>query len=255
LYAGLFIRKRAQNGIKPPMVAAAPWEEVDSDVFQRCNCAANNGYSAPARRVALPNQLTRKFPPALEFQHSSPTTSVSENKTAAMTQSTAPTDQDVTNAASAEPDNALEQALARIATLEDEFLRFRAEAENQRRRVMKDAESARKFAAEKLLQELLPVADTLMRGLEVAKGEKATVENLIEGKEATMRMLAKALENNGVKEINPVGEAFNPEWHQAMSVQPAADGVAPNSVVAVFQRGYMLNERLLRPALVVVSQA
>ena len=149
----------------------------------------------------------------------------------------------------------LAEAQARIATLEDEFLRFRAESENQRRRIMKDGENARKFAAEKLLQELLPVADTLMRGLEVAKGDKATVENLIEGKEATLRMLSKALENNGVKEINPVGEVFNPELHQAMSVQPGGEGVAPNTVVAVFQRGYLLNERLLRPALVVVSQA
>lgn len=149
----------------------------------------------------------------------------------------------------------LAEAQARIATLEDEFLRFRAESENQRRRIMKDGENARKFAAEKLLQELLPVADTLMRGLEVAKGEKATVENLIEGKEATLRMLAKALENNGVKEINPIGEVFNPELHQAMTVQPGAEGVAPNTVVAVFQRGYLLNERLLRPALVVVSQS
>lgn len=149
----------------------------------------------------------------------------------------------------------LAEAQARIATLEDEFLRFRAESENQRRRIMKDGENARKFATEKLLQELLPVADTLMRGIEVARGEKATVESLIEGKEATLRMLGKALENNGVKEINPMGEVFNPDLHQAMTVQPAGEGVAPNTVVAVFQRGYLLNERLLRPALVVVSQS
>lgn len=149
----------------------------------------------------------------------------------------------------------LAEAQARIATLEDEFLRFRAESENQRRRIMKDGENARKFATEKLLQELLPVADTLMRGIEVARGEKATVETLIEGKEATLRMLGKALENNGVKEINPVGEVFNPDLHQAMTVQPGGEGVAPNTVIAVFQRGYLLNERLLRPALVVVSQS
>jgi molecular chaperone GrpE len=151
--------------------------------------------------------------------------------------------------------DALTVAHARISALEDEFLRFRAEADNQRRRIMKDAENARKFAAEKLLQELLPVADTLMRGIEVAKGDKATIENLVEGKEATLRMLSKALENNGVKEINPVGEVFNPEWHQAMSTQPLSEGVVANTVVAVFQRGYLLNERLLRPALVVVAQA
>ncbi len=149
----------------------------------------------------------------------------------------------------------LAEAQARIATLEDEFLRFRAESENQRRRIMKDGENARKFATEKLLQELLPVADTLLRGIEVARGEKATVETLIEGKEATLRMLGKALENNGVKEINPVGEVFNPDLHQAMTVQPGGEGVAPNTVIAVFQRGYLLNERLLRPALVVVSQS
>ncbi len=149
----------------------------------------------------------------------------------------------------------LAEAQARIASLEDEFLRFRAESENQRRRIMKDGENARKFATEKLLQELLPVADTLLRGIEVARGEKATVESLIEGKEATLRMLGKALENNGVKEINPMGEVFNPDLHQAMTVQPAGEGVAPNTVVAVFQRGYLLNERLLRPALVVVSQS
>jgi molecular chaperone GrpE len=157
------------------------------------------------------------------------------------------------------PTEDLEAALAlaqtRFSALEDEFLRFRAESENQRRRVMKDAENARKFAAEKLLLELLPVADTLMRGIEVSKSDKATLENLIEGKQATLRMLAKALENNGVKELNPLHETFNPELHQAMSIQPPADGVAANTVVAVFQRGYLLNERLLRPALVVVSQA
>jgi molecular chaperone GrpE len=151
--------------------------------------------------------------------------------------------------------DALAQAQAKLAALEEEFLRFRAEAENQRRRTLKDAENARKFATEKLLVELLPVADTLMRGIEVAKDEKATIENLIEGKEATLRMLAKALENNGVKEIYPEGETFNPELHQAMSTAPATDQTPANTVVKVFQRGYLLNERLLRPALVVVAQA
>jgi molecular chaperone GrpE len=156
---------------------------------------------------------------------------------------------------SAALDDELLQTQAKLAALEEEFLRFRAESENQRRRTLKDAENARKFAAEKLLVELLPVADTLMRGLEVAKDEKATVENLIEGKEATLRMLAKALENNGVKEINPEGEVFNPELHQAMSTAPVSDQTPANTIVKVFQRGYLLNERLLRPALVVVAQA
>lgn len=149
----------------------------------------------------------------------------------------------------------LEQTRAKLSALEDEFLRFRAESENLRRRTLKDAENARKFAAEKLLLELLPVADTLMRGIEVARSDKATIENLIEGKEATLRMLAKAMENSGVKEVDPLGQPFNPEWHQAMSTQAPTEGVAENTVVAVFQRGYLLNERLLRPALVVVAQS
>ena len=149
----------------------------------------------------------------------------------------------------------LAQTLGKLSALEDEFLRFRAETENQRRRTLKDAENARKFATEKLLLELLPVADTLMRGIEVARSDKATIENLIEGKEATLRMLSKAMENSGVKEVDPLGQPFNPEWHQAMSTQAPAEGVAENTVVAVFQRGYVLNERLLRPALVVVAQS
>jgi molecular chaperone GrpE len=149
----------------------------------------------------------------------------------------------------------LVQAQARFQALEEEFLRFRAEVENQRKRMFKDMENARKFGAEKLLQELLPVADTLLRGVEVAKTDNVTVENLVEGKEATLRLLAKVLENNGVKEIYPLGESFNPEWHQAMSMQPASESAPANTVVQVFQRGYLLNERLLRPALVVVAQA
>lgn len=160
-----------------------------------------------------------------------------------------------TDAAEKTDRDELAHALAKFSALEDEFLRFRAETENQRRRTLKDAENARKFAAEKLLLELLPVADTLMRGIDVARSDKATIENLIEGKEATLRMLAKAMENNGVKEIDPLGQPFNPEWHQAMSTQAPSEGVAENTVVAVFQRGYLLNERLLRPALVVVAQS
>ncbi len=153
-----------------------------------------------------------------------------------------------------DPSLALAQWEARYKALEEEFLRFRAESENQRKRTLKDAENARKFGAEKLLQELLPVADTLLRGVEIAKTDKATVENLVEGKEATLRMLGKVLENNGVKELNPVGEIFNPELHQAMTMQPATEAFPANTVVQVMQRGFVLHERLLRPALVIVAQ-
>jgi molecular chaperone GrpE len=154
---------------------------------------------------------------------------------------------------SAAPERSLEALEAKYKALEEEFLRFRAESENQRKRVLKDADSARKFAAERLLNDLLPVADTLFRGVEVAQSDKASIETLTEGKTATLRMLLKTLENHGVKEVNPApGEGFNPDVHQAVSMQ-AVENAEPNTVVAVMQRGFTLHERLLRPAMVVVS--
>jgi len=146
----------------------------------------------------------------------------------------------------------LAELAQKYSALNEEFLRFRAEAENTRKRTLKDAENARKFGAERLLSELVPIADTLARGLEVAKGENVSIDVLKEGNEATLRLLLKTMEGHGVKEINPLGEAFNPELHQAMTVQDSPEH-APNTVISVFQRGYMLHERLLRPALVIVS--
>jgi molecular chaperone GrpE len=159
---------------------------------------------------------------------------------------------DAPSAEASSPETELLALQTKYAALEEEFLRFRAEAENQRKRTLKDAESARKFGAERLLGELLPVVDTLVRGVEVAQSDKASIEALKEGKEATLRLLSKVMEGHGVKELNPQGEIFNPELHQAISVQ--ADAQAPaNTVMSVVQRGYVLHERLLRPALVVVS--
>ncbi|MCX7555776.1 nucleotide exchange factor GrpE [Xanthomonadaceae bacterium JHOS43] len=139
----------------------------------------------------------------------------------------------------------LEQQLGQVR---DEQLRERAELENQRRRLIRDVEQARKFANEKLLAELLPVFDSLEAGL-AAEGE---VERLREGMELTLRQLRRVAETSGLSMLDPAGEAFNPEWHQAMSMVPAPDH-APGSVVQVYQKGYVLNERLLRPALVVVA--
>ena len=139
----------------------------------------------------------------------------------------------------------LEQQLGQVR---DEQLRERAELENQRRRLIRDVEQTRKFANEKLLAELLPVFDSLEAGL-AAEGE---VERLREGMELTLRQLRRVAESSGLSMLDPAGEAFNPEWHQAMSMVPAPDH-APGSVVQVYQKGYVLNERLLRPALVVVA--
>ncbi|WP_269791685.1 nucleotide exchange factor GrpE [Stenotrophomonas sp. Iso1] len=158
-----------------------------------------------------------------------------------------------TGADGALPDQHEAQIQALRAELEQvkaDALRERADLENQRRRVARDVDQARKFANEKLLGELLPVFDSLDAGLAAAGTEP---NPLREGMELTYKQLLKVAADNGLVLLNPVGEAFNPEHHQAIS-QVDANGAAPGSVVQVFQKGYLLNERLLRPALVVVAR-
>ena len=144
----------------------------------------------------------------------------------------------------------LDQLRTTMAALRDESLRERAEIENQRKRLARDVEQARKFANERLLSQLLPVLDSLEAGLSV---KADTAEHLREGMELTLRQLLKVAADNGMTPIHPQGEAFNPDWHQAIS-QVAVPDAAPGTVVQVFQKGYVLNERLLRPALVVVAR-
>ena len=149
----------------------------------------------------------------------------------------------------------LEDARAKADENWNLYLRSQAEMENLRRRGEKDLESAHKYALEKFANELLPVKDSLELGLAaVEENSDEAVEKLREGTELTLKMLASALEKFGVKEINPVGEAFNPDLHQAMTMQESAEA-APNTVLLVMQKGYTLNERMIRPALVVVSKA
>ena len=144
----------------------------------------------------------------------------------------------------------LEAAQAELTQLREETLRERAELENQRKRVARDVEMARKFANERLLAELLPVIDSLEAGLAV---QADTAAHLREGMELTLRQLLKVASDNGLVMVDPVGQPFDPERHQAMSmVDPA--GHAPGNVVQVYQKGWVLNERLLRPALVVVAK-
>ena len=143
----------------------------------------------------------------------------------------------------------LEQLRTTVQALRDESLRERAELDNQRKRLARDVDQARKFANERLLSQLLPVLDSLEAGLSV---KADTAEHLREGMELTLRQLLKVAADNGMTPINPQGESFNPDWHQAISQVAVADAV-PGSVVQVFQKGYALNDRLLRPALVVVA--
>ena len=131
------------------------------------------------------------------------------------------------------------------------MLRERAEIENQRKRLQRDLEQARKFANERVLGDLLAVADALTRGLAANAADAATLRA---GMELTLKELERVMQAHGLSAIEPIGQPFDAERHQAMSLVDAP-GQAPNTVVAVLQKGYLLNERLLRPALVTVARA
>ena len=138
---------------------------------------------------------------------------------------------------------------AQNTDLADQFLRAKAEVENARRRADEEVSKARKFAVEAFAESLLPVADSLTAGLAIAD---ATAEQLREGSEATLRQLKSALDRHKVIEINPeAGAKFDPHQHQAISVVPAEQ--EPNTVVMVLQKGYLIADRVLRPALVTVT--
>jgi len=144
----------------------------------------------------------------------------------------------------------LDSLRAEVGRLREDGLRERAELENQRRRLQRDVDTARKFANERLLGELLPVIDSLEAGLNATSGDGGALR---EGMELTLRQLLKVAGDNGLVAVDPVGQAFNPEHHQAMSMVESAEH-APGHVVQVYQKGWLLNDRLLRPALVVVSR-
>ena len=145
----------------------------------------------------------------------------------------------------------VERLRATVVGLKDETLRERAELDNQRKRLARDVEMARKFANERLLSELLPVFDSLDAGLGAAAGEDAAA--LRAGLDLTLKHLLKVAADIGLVVVDPLGEAFNPDLHQAISQADPA-GAEPGSVLQVFQKGYLLNDRLLRPALVVVAR-
>lgn len=144
----------------------------------------------------------------------------------------------------------VETLRSELALVKADALRERADLENQRKRIARDVEQARKFANERLLGDLLPVFDSLDAGLTAAGSEPSPLRD---GLELTYKQLLKVAADNGLTLLDPTGQPFNPEHHQAIS-QAEADGVAPGHVVQVFQKGYLLNDRLLRPALVVVAK-
>ena len=154
-----------------------------------------------------------------------------------------------------------EDLLARIAGLEeqlaaaqDQALRAAADVQNARRRAEQEVTKAHKFALERFANDLLAVVDSLERGLELSSDDDPALKPMRDGMELTLKLFADTLERYHVVAVDPHGEPFNPDLHQAMTMEER-DNVEPNTVIKVFQKGYTINERLLRPAMVVVSKA
>lgn len=169
----------------------------------------------------------------------------------------APTDEqidDLESEARASDNNikaALAEAEQKAEETRNDYLRLAAELDNVRKRAQRDVAQAHKFAIDKFVLELLPVKDSLEMAL-AAAGD--AVDELHEGVKMTLKLMEAALEKHGVTEVDPIGETFNPEFHEAMATQPS-DNAAPDTVLTVVQKGYVLNGRLLRPARVIVARA
>jgi molecular chaperone GrpE len=148
-----------------------------------------------------------------------------------------------------ERDDPLGALRAELATHQDNHLRAVAELDNVRKRAARDVEAARRYGLERFATELLPVRDSLEAGIAAAEGSQDNP--LLEGSQATLRLLDRVLEQFHISEIDPLGEPFDPQKHEAMTMQPSAEA-QPDSVLIVVQKGYQLNDRLLRPARVVV---
>ncbi|MUK36108.1 nucleotide exchange factor GrpE [Aliivibrio fischeri] len=153
----------------------------------------------------------------------------------------------------AELEAALLASQAQIKEQQDTVLRAKAEEQNVRRRAEEDVDKARKYALKKFAGELLPVLDNLERALENGNKENEAAKALLEGVELTLQTFVSTVEKFGLTVINPMGEAFNPELHQAIGMQASPDHES-NTVMIVMQKGYTLNDQVLRPAMVMVAQ-
>ncbi|EPR7135653.1 TPA: nucleotide exchange factor GrpE [Vibrio vulnificus] len=153
----------------------------------------------------------------------------------------------------AELEAALLASEARVKEQQDSVLRAKAEVENMRRRTEQEIDKARKYALNRFAEELLPVIDNLERAIQAAEAESEAVKPLLEGVELTHKTFVDVVSKFGLKEINPEGQPFNPEWHQAMSIQESPDHES-NTVMFVMQKGYELNGRVIRPAMVMVAK-
>lgn len=169
---------------------------------------------------------------------------------------------EVTEEASVDSDSApedlnllLEDARNKADEHWDQVVRLQAELENVRRRATKDVESAHKFGLEKFVNELLPVIDSLQMGLDASKSaDDDGLHKLQEGTDMTLNMFSSAMAKFNVQPVGNVGDKFNPDFHQAITMQESNEH-EPDSVMVVMQKGYVMNERLIRPAMVMVSKA
>ncbi|MGK0499927.1 MAG: molecular chaperone GrpE [Oceanicoccus sp.] len=152
------------------------------------------------------------------------------------------------------PEARIEELEDALVKTKDDALRTLADAQNIKRRAEQDIDKARKFALEKFAADLLAVSDNLARAVEAADKENEILKPLLEGVEMTQKSLTDTLSKHNVLQLDPLGEPFDPQYHQAMSMVENPD-VEPNTVTLVMQKGYILNERLLRPAMVMVSKA
>jgi len=146
---------------------------------------------------------------------------------------------------------AVSKAEEELVMHRDAMLRMQAEMDNLRKRLIRDQEKSRKFALERIMKDLLQVRDSLERGLETGS-ESTTAEQFREGQTLTLKMLSKVMQDHDLELIDPAGEKFDPEFHQAMTVLPSAE-LEENTVMEVLQKGFKLHDRLIRPAMVVVS--
>ncbi|MFC5078475.1 Protein GrpE [Vibrio thalassae] len=162
-------------------------------------------------------------------------------------------EQDIQESKIAQLEAALLASESKVKEQQDAVLRAKADVENMRRRTEQEIDKARKYALNKFAEELLPVIDNLERAIAAADAENEAVKPIVEGVELTHKTFVDVVAKFGLKEINPEGEAFNPELHQAMSIQESADH-EPNTVMFVMQKGYELNGRVIRPAMVMVSK-
>lgn len=152
------------------------------------------------------------------------------------------------------PEDEIAKLREELAAAKEGVLRAQADAQNVMRRAEQDVEKARKFALDRFAAELLPVVDNLERALEAASGDNETVKPIAEGVQLTLKSFQDALRKFHIEVVDPAGEPFDPQLHQAMTMVENGN-VEPNTVIAVMQKGYTLHGRLLRPAMVMVSKS